>query len=121
MYDLYHFIGGDLSTSPTGDLRPVSDTERGTQRVLRRLMTNPGEYVFHPDYGAGLGKKVGQTVNLNEWKSLILGQMLLEDCVAVTPVPTVTLTIISEGVSAYITYTDATTGTPATLSFDVTR
>jgi len=121
MYDLYHFVGGDLSTSPTGDLRPVSDTDRGTQRVLRRLMTNPGEYMFHPEYGAGLGQKVGQTVNLNEWKSLILGQMLLEDAVAVTPVPAVTLTIIPEGVSAYITYTDATTGTPATLSFDVTR
>lgn len=84
-------------------------------------MTNPGEYVFHPDYGAGLGQKVGKAVNLNEWKSLILGQMLLEDAVAVTPVPTVTLTLVTEGVSVYILYTDATTGTPATLSFDVTR
>jgi hypothetical protein len=110
MKDIYHYIGGDLSTSPTGDLRPVESTERGKQRVLRRLMTNPGDYIFHPAYGAG-----------NEWKALILGQMLLEDAVAQDPTPTVTLTIIEQGVSVYVSYTDATTGTPATLSFDVTR
>lgn len=121
MYDLYHYIGGDISKSPTGDLRPVSDTERGTQRVLRRLMTNPGDYLFHPEYGAGLGRKVGQSVNVNEWKALIIGQMLLEDCVATSPEPTVTLTLIDMGVSCSIQYTDAVSGTPATLSFDVTR
>lgn len=121
MYDLYHYIGSDLSTSPTGDLRPVDSTERGKQRILRRLMTNPGDYIFHPEYGAGLGQKIGQSVNINEWTALILGQMLLEDCVAQDPEPTVTITIITEGVSVYATYTDATTGTPATLSFDVTR
>ncbi|MGA7584842.1 MAG: hypothetical protein WCB03_02320 [Rouxiella badensis] len=84
-------------------------------------MTNPGDYIFHPAYGASLGQKVGESVNINEWKALILGQMLLEDAVAQDPTPTVTLTIIEQGVSVYVSYTDATTGTPATLSFDVTR
>lgn len=121
MYDIWHYIGGDISTSPTGDLRPSSATERGKQRILRRLMTNPGDYVFHPEYGAGLGQKVGQSVRPNEWKALILGQMLLEDVVAANPAPTVNLTIIDMGVTVDIKYTDATTGTPATLSFDVTR
>jgi len=121
MYDIHHFVGGDLSTSPAGDLRPVSGTERGKQRILRRLMTNPGDYLFHPDYGAGLGQKVGQSVNLNEWKALISGQMLLEDAVAASPAPSVTLALIDGGVSVYITYADATTGTAETLSFDVTR
>ncbi len=60
MKDIYHYIGGDLSTSPTGDLRPVENTERGKQRVLRRLITNPGDYIYHPTYGAGLGQKVGE-------------------------------------------------------------
>lgn len=121
MYDLYHFIGGDLSASPTGDLRPVDSSTRGTQRILRRLMTNPSEYIFHPEYGAGLGQKVGQSVNKNEWEALIRGQMLLEDCVAQSPIPKITLTIITEGVSVFIQYTDAVSGTPETLSFDVTR
>lgn len=121
MYDLYHFIGGDISKSPTGDLRPVTGSERGTQRILRRLMTNPDEYIFHPEYGAGLGRKIGQTVNKNEWEALIRGQMLLEDCVAQTPTPQITLTLINEGVSVFIQYTDAVSGIPETLSFDVTR
>lgn len=121
MKDIYHYIGGDLSTSPTGDLRPVENTERGKQRVLRRLLTNPGDYIYHPTYGAGLGQKVGESVNINEWTALILGQMLLEDVVAQDPAPTITLNIIEQGISVYASYTDATSGTPATLSFDVTR
>lgn len=121
MDDLYHYIGGDLSTSPSGDYRPVSGTEKGKQRVLRRLLTNPGDYLFHPDYGAGLGQKVGQNPNLGEWKALIKGQMLLESCVATSPTPVINLTIITGGVSVDIAYTDAFTNQPATLSFDVTE
>lgn len=121
MYDIYHYVGGELSTSPAGDLRPVTGTERGKQRILRRLMTNPGDYVFHPDYGAGLGKKVGQNVNLNEWKGLISGQMQLEDAVASDPAPSVSISLVDGGVSVTISYTDSTSNTPETLSFDVTR
>jgi hypothetical protein len=133
MIDLYHYIGGDLSLSPTGDLTPVSDTEKGKQRVLRRLLTNPqledadgniisaGDYVFHPDYGAGLARKVGDIVNINEWTALIRGQMLLEDCVARSPEPVITVSVIDQGASVDIQYTDAVSGLPTTLSFDVTR
>jgi hypothetical protein len=39
--DVYHYIGGDISASNTGDLQGVTDTVRGQQRVLRRLLTNP--------------------------------------------------------------------------------
>jgi hypothetical protein len=122
MQDLYHYIGGDLGTSPAGDLRPVSGLEMGKQRVLRRLMTNPGDYIYHPTYGAGLGSKVGQSLNVGEWTALIKGQMLLESCVSQDPKypPKVTLTPLTNGVSAYITYTDAPSGVPVTLSFDVT-
>ncbi|MGP2486906.1 phage tail protein [Pantoea ananatis] len=121
MYDIHHYVGGDLSTSPAGDLRPVSASERGKQRILRRLMTNPGDYVFHPGYGAGLGRKIGENVNPGEWKALITGQMLLEDSVAVSPPPSVSLALIDGGVSVSIQYTDATSGISETLSFDVTR
>jgi len=119
MYDIWHFTGGDLNISPAGDLRPVSSMERGKQRILRRLMTNPGEYLFHPEYGAGLGAKVGDVVHVNEWKALIRGQLLLEEAVAQQPPPEVTLSLISQGVSVIIRYTDAIAGTPETLIFDV--
>lgn len=121
MHDLFHLIGSDLEVSAAGDLRPVSDTDRVKQRILRRLLTSPGEYLFHPEYGAGLGKKVGETVNDSEWKALIRGQMLLEDAVAPTPPPTIKFRLIEGGVSVSVAYTDATAGTSEILRFDVTR
>jgi phage baseplate assembly protein W len=121
MNDLYHYIGGDLSTSPVGDLMPVSDIERGRQRILRRLMTNPGDYIQHPDYGAGLGQKVGDIVNVGEWTALIRGQMLLEDSVASSPAPQISVQSITNGATVYIAYTDAPSGQAVTLGFDVTR
>ncbi len=48
MYDLYHYVGTDLSVSPSGDLLSVTGTERRKQKILRRLITNPGELVFSP-------------------------------------------------------------------------
>ena len=121
MTDLYHYIGADLGLSPTGDLRPVSGLDLGKQRVLRRLMTNPGDYLFHPDYGAGLGAKVGSVTNVGELTALIRGQMLLEEAVAQSPAPVIAVTPINDGVSVYIQYTDAPSGQLATLSFDVSR
>lgn len=121
MYDLFHYVGTDLSASPSGDLLPVTDAERRKQKVLRRLITNQGDLVFHPEYGAGLGQKIGQSVNVNEWKALILGQMLLEDCVARNPEPVITLSTTENGVNVNVKYNDAISGTPEFLNFDITR
>jgi len=121
MHDLYHFPGGDLDSSSTGDLRTVSASDRTKQRILRRLLTNPGDYVFHPEYGTGLGKKIGEAIRPGEWKALISGQMLLEEAIAHYPPPVVKLVLIEGGVSVSIVYTDALTGTPETLHFDVAR
>jgi len=121
MDDLFHVTGGDLNITLSGDVQPVSRRERVNQRILRRLITNPGDYIFHPEYGAGLGRKVGEAVRPGEWQALIAGQMLLEESVAAYPAPSVRLTQIQDGVSVSITYTDAATGTPETLRFDVTR
>ncbi|QIY81514.1 phage tail protein [Chromobacterium violaceum] len=120
MNDLHHYIGSDLTTSPTGGVTTVSGIERGKQRVLRRLLTNPGDYVFHPDYGAGLGAYVGQIVNIPQLTGLIRGQMLLEDVVANTPTPAVQITQQDDGtLSVSVRYTDAPSGEPTTLAFDV--
>ncbi|VTP12707.1 hypothetical protein PUATCC27989T_00519 [Phytobacter ursingii] len=121
MYDLYHYVGTDLSASPSGDMLPVTGTERRKQKVLRRLISPKGALIFHPEYGAGLGEKIGETINFNEWSALILGQMKLEDCVARSPEPTVNLRIIDNGVNVYVKYTDAVSGTAEFLNFDITR
>lgn len=119
--DLYHYMGGDLDASPAGDLKPATLMERNKQRILRRLLTNPGDNLFHPDYGAGLGQKVGDHVNIGEWTALIKGQMLLEECVAASPAPSVTVSTITDGASVTVGYTDAQSGDAISLSFDVTK
>lgn len=121
MNDLYHYFGGDLNASATGDLQPVDGTTRGQQRILRRLLTNPGDYIWHPDYGAGLPSYVGAVIDTAEIQALIRGQMLLEDSVASTPEPVVTVQEIAGGMTVNIQYTDADSKTPQALSFNVTK
>lgn len=121
MKDLYHNIGGDLYSSVTGDLLSVESTTRGQQRILRRLLTNQGDYIWHPTYGGGLGAKVGDVTDIPAIKALIRSQLKLEEVVAHTPEAQVDVTAIQGGISVNIVYTDAVSKNPQTLSFDVNR
>lgn len=122
MPDLYHYWGDDLQVSPAGDLATVDGTTLGEQRVLRRLLTNPGDYVFHPDYGAGLPAKIGTVQDTASLVALIRSQMFQEAVVAATPAPVISVTPIAGSlgaVSISIQYADATTGQQASLTFDL--
>jgi phage baseplate assembly protein W len=123
--DLYHYFGTDLSPSNTGDLLTVTAITRGQQRVLRRLLTNPGDYIFQPEYGAGLAQWIGANADLAAMRALIRGQMLLEPSVAVQPEPDVSVLPIANqaggGFAVAISYTDAPSGAPVVLSFNVSN
>lgn len=125
MTDLYHFWGGDLAAGSGGDLMPVDAGQRNQMRILRRLMTNPlegdmpADYPFHPDYGAGLPRKVGEAADLGKIESLIRGQVLTESFVVKNPEPDITVNKIPNGVNCNIRYTDSETSTPQLLSFNV--
>jgi phage baseplate assembly protein W len=124
MASIYHFWGQDLELSLTGDLESATQITESDQAVLRRLLTNPGEYIFHPDYGAGLPRYVGEDLSserYNELVALVTGQMQLEDTVAQTPPPDVTFQADTAAGILYCTirYTWAQTGERRTLSFSV--
>lgn len=119
MADLFCWWTQDLTILPNGDLLSVDGTIEGEQRVMRRLLTNPGSYIWHPEYGAGLPKYVGQTVQDDAIAALILAQMLIEDAVSQNPLPVVNVTPISNGLSADIKYNDNNTGKLVSLGFDV--
>jgi hypothetical protein len=121
MADLYHYWSDDLQQGSSGDLRPVAGLEESEQRVIRRLMTSPGELVFHPTYGAGLPAHVGDTMNLFEIESLIISQIGLESSVADTPQPTVTLVAGLNTLSVQIKYTESSTTTARLLSFTLDK
>lgn len=121
MNDLDHFIGGDVATSATADLNVATGLTASQQRVLRRLLTNPGDYPWHPTYGAGLPAEVGKLADERRIKGLILAHIFKESVVLQTPPPIITVTMQVSGVSVRIQYADAQTGQLATLSFDVNR
>jgi hypothetical protein len=123
--DLDQYIGGDLSSSGTGDVQTATGILRGQQRVVRRLLTNPGDYIFHPEYGAGLPQYIGRTADIPKMRALVRGQALLEEAVAKSPAPEVQVAPIPSadggGFAVTVNYTDAPSGQPTTLSFQVTK
>lgn len=129
--DCFHYYGNDLVVSPSGDIALANQSTTGTQRVYRRLLTNPSlsdaagkpvaspDYTWHPTYGAGIPRKVGSPGNVPATRALIRGQMLLESAVARQPSPKIALTQVNNAVSASIQYTDANTATTQFVSFDL--
>lgn len=133
MNDLLHFWGNDLSVCATGDLSVASQTVTGEQRVLRRLLTNPemvddsgstqasGDCTFHPTYGAGLPRVVGNPVDVAGTTAVIVSQLGQEQAVASSPAPVIALNSFRDGMNAFIQYNDANSKLPVILDFDVTK
>lgn len=120
MTDLSHTIGADLEVSAGADLLSVSGSEWGRQRVLRRLLTNPGDCIFHPEYGAGLPAMVGRPVNEARIAAIVRAQMLQEGAVARSPMPTVEVTSTPTGtVTLHVRYADANTGEAQLLTVPI--
>lgn len=118
--DLAHWFGQDLNVAASGDLLTVDGIVKGQQRVLRRLLTNPGDYIFEPTYGAGLASKIGQPFDPAACAALVKSQIFLEQVVARDPAPTISVTQITGGLFVSIAYTDSDTGQVVPLSFSVT-
>ena len=113
MAELWHVFGNDLTINATGDLLLASGAEQTRQRIIRRLLTNQGDYIWHPTYGAGLGRFIGRPGNERQITGVIRAQVLQETSVARVPPPAVTVT--NNGNNTYyaqIQYTDAATGIP---------
>lgn len=106
--DLNHLIGNDLLIANNGDVDSVVNPEEGQQRVLRRLLTNPKEYFWHTDYGAGLARFIGQPEVSGQIIGVIRQQMKLEQAVVQSPPPNVNVSLHNDGeVIASVQYIDA--------------
>ncbi len=122
MPDAWHQFGGDLAIGPSGDIALAMGSDYGQQRVLRRLLTNPGDYLWAPTYGAGLGKFVGQPVVAAQIEAVIRGQMFKENAVAHQPEPVIDVAADQAGaVFAQVRYADAETSGSVALSFTVSN
>lgn len=116
MTDVYHMMGDDLAWDASGDLLVVDGSAETDQRVLRRLLTPPGDYLFDLAFGAGLPSLVGEPESDAAIRNLVLAQIFNEPSVAQAPEPTVTVdhSVPGEPI-ATIVYTDAITGQRRTL------
>lgn len=126
LYDVYHNWGGDLSLSETNDLLLCSDADdqntRSNQRILRRLFTNPPDYIWHSQYGAGIGRYVGMPnsdTTQDQIQATITANIFNESTVSHTPPPVITMQTIQNGIYVGITYTNAVTLQPSVINFKV--
>lgn len=120
MTDTWHQFGSDLLVGPTGDLASASGSTLGQQRVLRRLLTNPGDYIWAPTYGAGLARFVGSPANAAQIGALVRSQIFKEAVVARFPEPVIDVSSDPTGVVyVHVRYADARSGATEVLSFSV--
>ena len=116
MTDLAHFAGNDLNVDATGDLLTVSGPNETRQRILRRLMTTAGDYIWNIGYGAGLPAAIGQPTNVARIQAVVRAQMFQEAAVARTPLPTITVQAFDPvTVLLTVTYVDAPSDSTQTI------
>lgn len=117
MGDLALVFGGDLALASAGDIALAQAGALTEQRVLRRLLTNRGDYIWQISYGGGMGQFVGVAGAAAPAVSVARAQMAQEARVAQTPLPQIgASTDVASGVVLTISYQDATTGQPTLLS-----
>jgi phage baseplate assembly protein W len=121
--DIFHVWESDLAVSASGDLALASGSALGQQRVLRRLLTNPGDYIWHTDYGAGLASFVGSPTRETQIKATIRSQIFQEAAVAQAPEPIIDVQISPAGaistIYVDIRYTDSLSGQTQVLAFTI--
>lgn len=122
MADLAHWFGNDLNIAANGDLLSVNDPQLTEQRIVRRMLTPKGSYFWHPNYGAGLAQYIGQPASARTIQGVIRAQLKLESSVASSPLPQITVSVGSNGVTtATIVYWNNQTGSMRTVSFPVNQ
>ncbi|WP_118181309.1 phage tail protein [Paraburkholderia phosphatilytica] len=134
MSDIYHYWGNDLTVSPTGDLEVASATDSTEQEIIRALLTNPllkdvsgdpvaqADYTDHPEWGAGLPRRIGSSIDSSELAALITSVLVTFPGVARVPIPSVSVVQDDLGTATVdITYYNTITGRTAVISFDLNK
>jgi hypothetical protein len=119
MFDIFHEWGCDLMAGSGGDLALSTGSATINQRVCRRLLTNPGDYLWNLDYGGGLAQFVGAPARPADINAIVTTQLALETAVPTVPTPQITASVVDPAngyVVATITYVDPYTKAPVQLN-----
>ncbi len=120
----YHWWGLDTQFTAAGDDASVTAIDEINQRIVRELLTPPGDYLFQPSYGAGLGSYIGQALSSDKFsaiKAAIRSIVAKEPDVQKQPGAQIAFQNDASGLAAVqILYTYAPTGQAVTLSVPTT-
>lgn len=122
MADISLNWAADLELTPGGDLALSEGPLMTTQHIERRLLTRIRSYIWDQSYGASLPERIGRVAQASGIAAIVRSQMKLEQTVAPTPVPIITVTNPDTDPGLFvilIQYTDAVTGAPISLSFEL--
>lgn len=111
--------GGDFTIAANGDLLLTDGADMTRQRIIRRLFTGVGRYIWELNYGAGLLQRIGRVAVAANIQAIVRANIALEATVASVPVPTTTVVEDSSNPGVFvisITYTDAITGASVAIS-----
>jgi phage baseplate assembly protein W len=115
----FHWFGLDIQFSANGDDASASGILEINQRIVRELMTAPGDYIWEPNYGAGLGYYIGQPLSAEKYAevtALITSIVLKQPDVQKQPAPSITFQSDATGLlSTQIIYVYAPTNQAVTV------
>lgn len=121
MAELQLTFGTDLSIDVSGDLATSDGTQEGQERIVRRLLTFPGEYIWDVTYGAGLARFLGKPAFKARIAAITRSQLSKEASVARTPPAQIAVNVQRDGtVTEDIKYSDGNTGAPIPLTLPIT-
>lgn len=111
MADVWCEWDEDFQINARGDLLLATGDEETRQRLERRLFTAVNDYIWHPEYGAGLPQKIGDPWTVPEIKAIVTSQINMEATVAPSPPVQISVGEILIGeIVIGIFYHDAVTG-----------
>lgn len=119
MADIFLEWNTDIAIDANGDLLLSDGRDQSNQRVIRRLLTNPGDYVWNLSYGGGLALAVGAPINAARIEATARQQLAMEASISASPPPLVNVNLIDQARGAFsvdISYTAGSTGGPAKVS-----
>ena len=89
-----------------------------TSSLTAPVGTRGAPYPWQPEFGLGIGEKIGETLDIRALGAAVRSQMLMEPTVRKVPAPVVTVSPITDGATIEVQYTDLS-GIPQNFSFNV--